>query len=125
VAVPIAACVATWLAQVEPAQSAPRGAISDATAVVVGATTQDVSGVFQTTLELASASCRLARCPDRSHARVWGGTLGGIRQQVGELPAPRVGDRVDVAFAADARASFLDFPGPSAIVLRAATGLTK
>ncbi len=71
----------------------------DATARVVTASTHDVGGVFQTTFELAPATCRVTPCPTHVYAQVWGGTMAGITQVVGEQPVPHVGDVVDVAYA--------------------------
>jgi len=99
--VPVGAALLALAADPTPARSATRasGILPDARAVVVSATTRDVGGVFQTTLELAPTACRTgSACPARAEARVWGGTLGGITQQVGEYPAPSPGDEVDVAF---------------------------
>jgi len=70
-----------------------------ATAHVVGATTEKVGGVFQTTLDLVPTVCRGAPdCPRR--VRVWGGTIDGITQAVDGAVAPQVDDDVDVALAA-------------------------
>jgi hypothetical protein len=99
--VPVGAALLALAADPASARSATRVSATapDARAVVVEATTRDVGGVFQTTLELAPRSCRDAgACPARAEARVWGGTIGGITQQVGEHRAPRPGDEVDVVF---------------------------
>jgi Matrixin len=71
----------------------------DATARVTAAATQSVSGVFQTRLELVARTCNIEVCPAIALAYVWGGTMGGITQQVGEQSVPRMNDEVDLAFA--------------------------
>ena len=80
----------------------------------MGATTRDADGVFQTTLELVPRTCRMQLCPARAVAHVWGGTIDGITQQVGESPVPSVDDEVDVAFGAPVEG---DVKTPSAIVV--------
>jgi hypothetical protein len=102
-AAPVCACLCALVAGSGEARSAtatgiPRAA--DAHAVVVSTETTNVGGVFQTTLRLAPTACRATACPDRVEARVWGGTLGGITQVVGEHAAPRIGDGVDVTLPA-------------------------
>ncbi len=84
-----------------PAHSAERPVASRVyeTAHVVGATTEKVGGVFQTTLDLVPTPCSGATdCPRR--VRVWGGTIDGITQAVDGAVAPRVDDDVDVTLAA-------------------------
>lgn len=97
---PVGAALLALAADPTTARSATlvSATMPDARAVVVMATTRDVGGVFQTTLELAPKACRAGTCPARAEAHVWGGTLDGITQQVGEYPAPRPGDEVDVVF---------------------------
>ncbi|HLK36807.1 MAG TPA: matrixin family metalloprotease [Polyangiaceae bacterium] len=101
----VPACAALAVLVVAPVRA--RSAVSqsfvvgDATARVVASTAVDVDGVFQTTLELESASCRSTACPQHAVARVWGGTLGNITQQVGDNPVPRPGEVVAIAFAGD------------------------
>lgn len=73
---------------------------ADATARVVSVSTSNTSGLFETTLELEPAVCREQPCPARASARAWGGTLGGITQQVGGEPVPAIGDFVHVVFTA-------------------------
>jgi hypothetical protein len=100
IAVPVAAALVSLLANAGPARSASRGRapVSDATAVVTGVTTREAEGVLQSTVELVTDACHARSCPTASRAKVWGGTLGGITQQVGELPAPPVGGRIEVVF---------------------------
>lgn len=84
----------------QPARSAP-GAVSpaaDAMGAVVAVSTHDVGGVLQTSLDVAPTSCRAGSCPTLARVQAWGGTLGGITQEVGDRPVPRLGDRVGVAF---------------------------
>jgi hypothetical protein len=88
---------------VDPVPSAPTHAINpelraDAAARVVRVSTSNVGGLFETTLELEPAVCRQEPCPARTSAHVWGGTLGGIRQEVGSQAVPAVGDLVNVTF---------------------------
>jgi hypothetical protein len=66
-----------------------------ATARVTAAVTRNVDGVFRTRLELAPGKCATP-CPARLVAQVWGGTIDGITQQVGEQVAATLGDEVDV-----------------------------
>jgi hypothetical protein len=79
----------------------------DATARVTAVTTRIVDGVFQTTLELVPRTCRTQICPAHALAQVWGGTIDGIRQQVGENAAPTLNDDVDVAFGAPDEGQFV------------------
>jgi hypothetical protein len=100
--VPMAIALVALVAHPDQARSAPLvvPAFADATAHVVAASTRNVGGVFETTLELAPYACRVTTCPAHAQARVWGGTIGGITQVVGDLPAPSPGDVVRVSFAA-------------------------
>ncbi|HZU83141.1 MAG TPA: hypothetical protein VE987_09505, partial [Polyangiaceae bacterium] len=107
VVLPLAALAAGLLGDARDARSAPAASVAavssaDAVARVVGLSTRNVGGVFETTLELASTACRRAQgCPERAWAHAWGGTLGGISQRVGDQALPGVGDNVDVIFFAD------------------------
>jgi hypothetical protein len=101
VLVPIGAALVAVLGAPAPARSAGAGVerLSDARAHVVGVASRvAASGVIETTLELAPSSCRVLSCPARARAHAWGGTVGGITQQVGEHPVAGVGDQVDVVF---------------------------
>jgi hypothetical protein len=101
-AVPVCAAAVALLAGSGDARSAAATGLApaaDAHAVVLSAETSRVAGVLQTRLVLAPTACRTADCPDRLEVSVWGGTLGSITQVVGEHPAPRAGEEVDVAFA--------------------------
>jgi hypothetical protein len=85
----------------------------DATARVTRVETTDVDGIFETVVELAPERCaRPEGCPARVRAHAWGGTLDGITQVVGEMPAPRVHDEVDLALARTR-------PDPTAVDVRA------
>lgn len=75
------------------------GAAEDAVATVTAARTTNVDGLFHTDLDLATSSCRAAPCAPVLHARVWGGTLAGVRQEIGGAAAPRAGDRVALGYA--------------------------
>ncbi len=103
VLVPMGAVLIALLVSPDSARSASLapsiGPVSiDMTAHVLSASTRDVGGVFQTTFQLAPATCRVASCPAHVLAQAWGGTIGGITQQVADLPVPKVGDLVDVAY---------------------------
>jgi hypothetical protein len=118
-AVPLAMATVTLLAHAEPARSAPLVEVSraDATATVIALSTRSAGGgILQTTLDLEPTVCRVESCPKRARARVWGGTVDGITQQVGEAPPPRVGDRLEVVFADRARATRRSDAPVSAVV---------
>jgi hypothetical protein len=111
VAIPVAAALVTLVADAAPARPESRMAgPSDATAAVTRVTTRVADGVLQSTVDLATHACHARSCPSGARAQVWGGTLGGITQQVGEVPAPRVGDRVEVVFSPEAVATAADMP---------------
>jgi matrixin len=78
---------------------------SDAIARVVSVSTSNVGGLFETTIQVEPTACRLQTCPAQAAAHAWGGTLGGITQQVGGEPVPAVGDLVNVAFVASGGAA--------------------
>jgi matrixin len=119
--VPCGAALLALGARPLPAHSAQRPVTSRsyATAHVVGAMTENVEGVFQTTVDLVPIACsRAETCPRR--VRVWGGTMGSITQAVDGSLAPQVGDDVDIAFADVAPGQ-----GPqeaSVLVVRRSTG---
>jgi hypothetical protein len=94
------------VAAVEAAADAAVAGSPDATARVTSVVTTNVGGIFESVVELAPKHCAHAgACPARVRAHAWGGTMGGITQQVGEMPAPRVDDEVDLAFTRDERAN--------------------
>jgi hypothetical protein len=95
--VPVALALAALLLHPAQAESAIPSAVQ-ATAQVTTVTTQITNGVFQTTLDLAPRTCHVAVCPAHAIAQVWGGTIGGITQQVGESVVPAIHDEVDIAF---------------------------
>lgn len=97
---PVCGALAAFVAGPMPAQSSahsPRIGV-DAAARVIDVSTSNVGGLFETTVELAPLACRKAPCPSGAWAHVWGGTVGGITQRVGNDSVPSVGDVVDVAF---------------------------
>jgi hypothetical protein len=100
-ALPVGVALVALVVGPAPARSALR---SDglqpvfAAARVVDVSTTNVGGLFETTVELAPTSCRQLPCPARARAHAWGGTLGGITQEVGSDTVPAVGDLVDIAF---------------------------
>jgi hypothetical protein len=99
-ALPIGAALVALVVSPASARSAPgsAGLLVSASARVVDVSTSNVGGVFETTIELAPTSCREQPCPARVQAHAWGGTLGGITQEVGGGSVPGVGDLVDIAF---------------------------
>jgi hypothetical protein len=94
---PIAVALVAVLAGSGRAQSASISPV-EATARVSIVTTGVVNGVFQTTLDVVPQSCHLQLCPEHAVAHLWGGTMNGITQQVGEAVVPALNDDVDVAF---------------------------
>jgi hypothetical protein len=111
--VPCAVALAALVGTPSQAQSAGVSPV-DATARVMTATTRSVDGIFQTTLDLVPRTCRVQRCPTRAVAFVWGGTIDGITEQVGENPLPSVDDEVDLAWATPVEG---DVTTPRAVVL--------
>ncbi len=106
-AVPLFVAIVVVAGHSASARSAP-GTVpvgADALGTVLAVQTCDLGGVFQTTLDVAPSACRNGSCPEVLHVRAWGGTVGGITQQVGDLPVPRVGDRVTVALSNRARSA--------------------
>jgi hypothetical protein len=99
---PLAIGLATVLMRAGRAESATPSSV-EATARVTAATTAIVDGVFQTTVDLSPRTCQVAVCPAHATARVWGGTIGSITQQVGNNVVPGTDDEVDVSFQTDAR----------------------
>jgi hypothetical protein len=100
VALPIAAALIALVASPSPAQSAalrPSLTRVGVAALVTQVSTTNVGGLFETTIELAPAPCGDVQCPAVARAHAWGGTLGGIRQEVGGNPVPGVGDLVQIA----------------------------
>jgi hypothetical protein len=79
----------------------------DALAVVTSARSFSEAGLFHTNLQLTSTSCRAWRCPSSLQARVWGGTVDGVRQEIAGMTVPRPGERVAVAFQSPVSAGIL------------------
>jgi hypothetical protein len=79
--------------------------VADFVGDVTAVSTRDAGGVLETIVDVAPTACRGGSCADAVPVRAWGGTLGGITQQVGDLPAPRLGDRVAAAFSRAGRES--------------------
>jgi len=106
---PVAAALVALFTGSAPSSGTSRVVVSelrsDATARVVGVSTSNVGGLFETTLQLEPTACRQPTCPARASAHAWGGRLGGISQQVGGEPVPGVGDLVGVAFVPSADAN--------------------
>jgi hypothetical protein len=109
---PVALAFAAFLLHPARAQSASPSAV-EATAQVTMVTTQITNGVFQTTLDLVPRTCQVAVCPAHATAHIWGGTMGGITQQVGENVVPALHDEVDIAFQTAPR----DLASSAAVVL--------
>lgn len=70
-----------------------------ARAKVLATSTVIENGLFKTSYELSTTTCRAASCPKAGHGVAWGGTIGNITQEVGGHYAPSNGDEVDVSFA--------------------------
>jgi MYXO-CTERM domain-containing protein len=102
---PVCAMIAVLAGGADAARSAPGvvSAAAEAVGTVAAASTCNVGGVFQTTLDVVPTSCRSGSCPATARVLAWGGTLAGITQQVGEYPVPQVGDRVALAFVGASR----------------------
>jgi hypothetical protein len=100
VALPAGVALVALVAGAGNAHSAPSAVhLGDASVRVVSASTSNVEGLFVTTLELESTACRTTTCPPHARAQAWGGTVGGITQQIGGgVAVPAVGDVVDVSF---------------------------
>jgi hypothetical protein len=56
------------------------------------------NGLFKTTYELTTTTCRADSCPKAGRGVSFGGTVGNITQEVGGYFAPNLGDEVDVSF---------------------------
>jgi hypothetical protein len=104
---PACAMLAVLTGGADAARSAPGivPAGADAVGTIAAGSTRNVGGMLQTTLDVVPTSCRGESCPAAARVLAWGGTLGGITQQVGERPVPRVGDRVALAFVGGFRPS--------------------
>jgi hypothetical protein len=115
---PIGAALVALVAGPVPAHSAPRdpGLLVSAAARVVDVSTSNVGGLFETTIELAPIACQKEPCPARARAHAWGGTLGGITQEVGSDSVPSVGDLVDIAVLRVS--SDLDAPAEAVMAVR-------
>ncbi len=107
-ALAIGSAVTALVAGALPAHSAPVADVllGDASARVVAVSTTSVGGLFETTLDLEPTACRIAACPGHATAHAWGGTVGGITQQIGGgAPVPVLGDVVAVTFTGSPGAS--------------------
>ncbi len=80
------------------AESMDAKMLGHAKAHIVSASTSIENGLFKTTYELATTSCRAASCPKTGHGVAWGGTIGNVTQEVGNVYAPTIGSDVDVSF---------------------------
>lgn len=81
------------------ARASESRALGHARAKVLKTSTAIENGLFKTSYELATTSCRAASCPKAGHGSTWGGTIGNVTQEVGGYYAPAGGDEVDVTFA--------------------------
>jgi hypothetical protein len=86
----------TKSARGEDAHGQGTATLGHATARVLTAQTTTESGLLRTRMELAVSSCRVAVCPSRGEAAVWGGRSGNVVQIVGGHPVPSTGDEVEV-----------------------------
>jgi hypothetical protein len=101
ISLPLGGALVALLACPNPARSATPGPTfaADAIARVATASTSNVGGLFQTTLDLVPTACKHDPCPARARVQAWGGTLGGITQRIGGgIEMPAVGEVVDIAF---------------------------
>jgi hypothetical protein len=99
---PVCAALAALVAIPAPPSSTHvfvRDLSPEAVARVVSVSTSNAGGLFETTLTVQSTVCLQDPCPGRASTHAWGGTLGGVTQQVGGEPTPTVGDLVHVVFA--------------------------
>jgi hypothetical protein len=58
----------------------------------------DARGLFTTRATLRTTACRAAACPSETSIVTFGGTMGSIHQEVIGMPAPHLGDELDVEF---------------------------
>ena len=72
--------------------------VGHARAKVLATSTAIENGLFKTSYQLATTTCRAQSCPKSGHGVAWGGTIGNITQEVGGYYAPANGDDVDVSF---------------------------
>lgn len=80
------------------ADAQPVHRLGHARAHVVSTSMSVESGLFKTTYELATTNCRAASCPKSGRGAAWGGTIGKVTQEVGNVYAPTPGSDVDVSF---------------------------
>lgn len=78
-------------------QHSAEGDGRDAVAVVTSSKTTNVGGLFHTDLELSTTKCN-TYCAKSLRARVWGGTVGGVRQEIAGTAVPSTGEHVAVGF---------------------------
>lgn len=81
------------------AKADTRASEGHALAKVLATHTSIENGIFKTTYELSTVACRMTSCPKLGHGTAWGGTIGDLRQEVGEQFVPETGSDVDVSFA--------------------------
>jgi len=98
--------------------------LGHARATVTQSTTTLKDGVFHTDATITTDECRTLNCPRVAHVATWGGSMRGLRQEVGEQHAPRVGDAVDVSFQKIASATS-PFDAPFARTTGAANGVVR
>lgn len=66
----------------------------DAKAIVTNVSTISLHGVFRSEVELSTTSCASNDCPPVSRFVTWGGTIGHVRQVIGGVHVPVMGDSV-------------------------------
>jgi hypothetical protein len=122
IALPVVAAIVAFAANPGAARSAtllPSRTVVDGVARVTHVSTTNVGGLFETTIELAPTACGDAEgCPVVGRAHAWGGSLGGIRQEVGGSPVPRVGDLVQIAFERVSSDFLVDAQSVAVVTLR-------
>ncbi len=90
-----------------PRISKQQGNVARATTLAPGHARASVTSTFsafeggfvKTHFTLATVACRAALCPNVGEGVAWGGTVGSVRQDVGEEFSPKTGDTVNVSFA--------------------------
>lgn len=98
--------------------------LGHARATVTQSTTTLKNGVFHTEAVVSTDQCRAVNCPKTARVATWGGSMRGLRQEVGEQHAPRVGDEVDVSFQKLAVAAS-PFDAPFSRTSSASTGVVR
>lgn len=89
----------TRSARGEDVHGATGASLGHATARVLSTKVGVESGLLRTRASLEISTCRVASCPAKGEAAVWGGRAGGVVQIVGSHPLPEAGDDVEIEIA--------------------------